>query len=145
MSTARQAHILVMNNSQDVLALMAELLGDAGHRVTTMAFLSHDLNRVIELNPDAIVLDYMWGSDDSGWAFLQMLRLHPESTHIPIILCTGAVAQVRELDSVLEEMGVRVILKPFNIDQLVGEVNQALEGVDQRRSTGQVESESGTG
>ena len=55
-----------------------------------------------------------------------MLRMDPATTAIPIILCTGAVHEVKALEQHLIAMGVTVVLKPFNIDQLVDAIRERL-------------------
>lgn len=120
-------HILAINDSAEVLSLFEDLLSPEGYRVSVAAFLGHDLDGVVEAAPDLIILDYMWSSDDTGWSFLQMLRMDPRTSDIPIVLCTGAVRQVQDLEARLQEMGVRVVLKPFDIDELVNVVKHSLK------------------
>ncbi len=113
--------MLCINNDPAVLGLFAALLDDGGagpYRVTTRAYVDHDMATLRALNPDLIVLDYMWRDDDAGWSLLQMLRMDPATAAIPVVLCTGAVHEVEALGGHLAEMGVSVVLKPFNIDQL---------------------------
>ena len=124
---ANQKHILAMNESDDVLKLFRELLEEEGYRVTTQPYLDKDLGRIEAAAPDLILLDYMWAGDDAGWALLQMLKLHPATSEIPILLCTGAIKQVEGLKTRLHDMQVRVIYKPFNIEELTREVAAALE------------------
>lgn len=120
-------HILAVNQSQDVLDLFQTLLQEEGYRVTTQSFVDKDMQAVQEMAPDLIVLDYMWEYEDSGWAFLQMVRMNPATQAIPIVLCTGAVNRVESLRGHLAEMGVRIVLKPFNIEDLLDEIAVALE------------------
>ena len=70
----------------------------------------------------------MWSSDDAGWSLLQMLRMDPRTANIPIVLCTGAVREVEALKARLDEMHVRVVLKPFNIDELAATIASELDG-----------------
>jgi CheY-like chemotaxis protein len=55
-----------------------------------------------------------------------MLRMDPATAPIPIVLCTGAVREVKALEDHLVAMGVTVVLKPFNIDQLVDAIRDRL-------------------
>lgn len=119
-------HILAINDNADVLTLFDDLLSQEGYRVSTMSYMTHALGEIEALRPDLIILDYMWSGDDSGWSLLQMLNMDPKTTNIPLILCTGAVREATELGSHLEEMGIRVVLKPFGIDELVRVVKQAI-------------------
>lgn len=77
--------------------------------------------------PDLIVLDYMWASDDAGWSLLQMLKMEPRTRATPVVLCTGAVREVDNLRPHLQEMGVRVVINPFNITELLREIAAVLE------------------
>jgi CheY-like chemotaxis protein len=119
-------HILAVNDSADVLALFKELLEEEGYRVSTMPVLTHDIDGAASLNPDLMVLDYMWSTEDDNWALLQMLRMEPRTKAIPIILCTGAVRQVEPLSARLGEMNVQILFKPFDLDELLGMVTNAL-------------------
>jgi CheY-like chemotaxis protein len=84
------------------------------------------LKRVEELRPDLIVLDYIIGREDLGWQFLQLLKLDRATRDVPVIICTGAVRQVQEMEAQLDKMGVAVVLKPFDIDHLIGVINKVL-------------------
>jgi CheY-like chemotaxis protein len=122
----RQRHILAVNNDQMVLGLFRDLLDDAGYQVTTQTYLDKDLEQLAQLAPDLIILDYMWAEEDNGWAYLQLLRMDPRTVQIPIVLCTGAIREVEALAAHLEDMGVQVVLKPFNIDRLLDVIADAL-------------------
>ena len=117
---------MAINDDQAVLDLFRALLEDEGYRVTTQFYLVPDLGQIAALQPDLIILDYMWAHDDHGWSLLQMLRMDPGTAAIPIVLCTGAVREVEALAPHLAEMGVRVVLKPFDIDHLLAVIAEAL-------------------
>lgn len=119
-------HILCINNSEEVLQLFRELLEEEGYRVTTQSYLEKDLDAICTLKPDLIVLDYMWEHEDSGWSLLQMLKMSPNTQVIPVLLCTGAVRRVQELQGHLLDMDVAVVLKPFNIEDLLQVVARQL-------------------
>lgn len=106
----RSPHILVANDSADVLALFRELLEEEGYAVSVMAVLSHDLDEIASLSPDLMILDYMWSTDDNNWALLHMFRMDRRTKRTPIILCTGAVRQVEGLSARLGEMNIKIIL-----------------------------------
>jgi len=128
-------HILAINNDQTMLGLFRDLLEDEGYRVTTHAYLDHDLDDIRTLEPDLIVLDYMWATDDNAWSLLNVLRLSPDTAAIPIVLCTGAVQEVQALSAHLEDMDIRVVFKPFNIDQLVAVLAEVLAAARMKKLT----------
>src|SRR3954454_10331010 len=90
-----QPHILAINNDLAVLALFRDLLGEAGYQVSTQTYVDRDLAQIKSLKPDLIVLDCMWANEDASWSLLQMLRMDPATAPIPIVLCTGAVREVK--------------------------------------------------
>ena len=132
----RRPHILVINDTQEILDLLRELLEEEGYRVTTaMALLN--LERVKELAPDIIVQDLLFEqTQEHGWKFLTLVRLDPELAGIPLVLCTAATQTVNDpmMAEQLDRLGVRVILKPFNIEELLtvlSEVRAAQQLIDQ--------------
>ena len=121
-----RSHILAINNDPAVLALFRDLLEEAGYQVSIQTYVDRDLTQIKALKPDLIVLDYMWANEDASWSLLQMLRMDPATEIIPIVLCTGAVHEVKALEEHLITLGVTVVLKPFNIDQLVDAIRERL-------------------
>jgi CheY-like chemotaxis protein len=124
------AHILVINDMPQILELFQELLGDEGYRVSTDRFTVETdrlLASVKAACPDLLILDFLIGDEQQGWQFLQMLRMDRETRSMPVIVCTAAVQLVRELQPHLDEMGVAVVLKPFDIERLLAVVGQALD------------------
>ncbi len=100
---------------------MAELLVEEGYQVSTSLALL-DIAKVKALAPDIIVQDLLFErSQELGWKFLTLVRLDPELARIPLILCTAAVRTVNDpaMAEQLNRLGVRVVLKPFLIDDLL--------------------------
>jgi CheY-like chemotaxis protein len=135
-----QLHVLFINDTQEILDLMRELLEEEGYRVTTSVALL-DMDKVKRLAPDIIVQDLLFeGTQELGWKTLHLLRMDPELARIPIVLCTAAMSVVRDpaMAEQLDRLGVRVVLKPFHIDQVLevlkevriaqGLIDQAIDG-----------------
>jgi CheY-like chemotaxis protein len=123
------AHVLVINDTAAILELFTALLEDEGYRVNTDAFsieMIPMLERVKHLRPDVIVLDFVIGDEGKGWQFLQVLHMERATANIPVVVCTAAAKLVEELQAHLDTMGVRVVLKPFDIDHLLEELRLAL-------------------
>lgn len=127
LDSTRLPQILAINQSQQVPDLFKELLEhDEGYRVMIQTYVEKNLKSIETLAPDLIILDYMWEFEDAGWSFLQMLKMNPATEAIPVVLCTGAVNQVESLSGHLQRMGIRVVIKPFNLDELLNEISLAL-------------------
>ena len=122
----QQPRILCVNHAPEILALQKAILEEEGFKVTTHSHLDKDLDAIVELAPDVIILDYMWRQSDNNWVLLNLLTMDRRARRIPIVLCTGAMTAVRELEEQLENMGIRVVFKPFDVDHLIRVVNEAL-------------------
>ncbi len=124
---AEQKHVFVINDTVAILELFTSLLEDEGYRVTTDGFsveLIEMLGRVRDTKPDVLVLDFVILDEGKGWQFLQLLKMDREARDIPVIVCTAAAKLVEELQVHLDLMGVVVVLKPFDIDHLLGEIEK---------------------
>ena len=125
---ARQPHILVVDDTQESRELLQDLLEGKGYRVTTTPALL-DIAQIKALAPDILVQDIPFERpQERGWTLLSLLRLDPELARLPVVLCTAAVRTVRqpEMAAQLERLGVRVVLKPFALDALLGALTEAL-------------------
>jgi CheY-like chemotaxis protein len=127
MSTDSSApHILVLNSSEALLLLIRDLLTEEGCRVTIGSKVHESSNQVAELQPDLVLVDFLSLSDDSGWKFIQTVRLDPRTKAIPVILCTTGIREARELEPQLRAMNIAVVYKPFDLDDLLRVVGRQL-------------------
>jgi DNA-binding response OmpR family regulator len=123
------ARIMVINDTKEILELFEELLTEEGYDVTCYSYGMHDLVEIKRVMPDLIILDYLIGDEKAGWQLLQKLKMDRTTARIPIIVCSGAVKQLRELEGWLSEKGIGTVLKPFEIDDLLTEVRRMLQGI----------------
>jgi DNA-binding response OmpR family regulator len=122
-------HILVINDTQDVLDAIQMVLEDAGYTVTTRTEPTTTAADIEQIQPDLLILDMLFAGKNIGWELVQALRLHSATAQLPIIVCTAARREVTESESVLLGKGVTVVYKPFDIDDLVAAVEQALKAM----------------
>jgi DNA-binding response OmpR family regulator len=121
------ARIMVINDTQEVLDLFREILTDEGHQVILYSHAIRELEEVERHMPDLVIIDQIFGSEKLGWQLLQKLKMRRTTEKIPVIVCTAAVESVREMEGYLQAKGVGVVLKPFNINDLLHAVDLALQ------------------
>lgn len=127
MGTKRMAtHIMVINDTQEILELFQEILVEEGYTVSLYAFAIQDLSEVERVSPDLIILDYIIGGEGVGWQFLQKLKMRRSTADIPVVVCTAAAKAVQEMEGYLKAKGVTVVLKPFDIDDLLTAIKLSL-------------------
>jgi DNA-binding response OmpR family regulator len=120
------SHILVVNDTKELLEAFQTLLEDEGYQVSVYSYAPDDLAQVQQVNPDLVILDLIFGEEKSGWQLLDKLRITRATAKIPVIVCTAAVHEVRESEGYFKAMGVTVILKPFDIDRMLETIRDVL-------------------
>ena len=118
--------IMVINNSDNILALYRKILEAEGHEVSTQLFLNSKLRDVGKIKPDLIILDYYVGREGVGWEFLQLLKMEDATAKVPVLLCTTAIKLVQEIGAYLATKHVTFLRKPFESRDLVNTVQSIL-------------------
>src|ERR1043165_5866748 len=94
---------MVINNSDDILALFQKILATNDCEVFLQLFLNSDLREVRKIKPDLIILDYYVGREGVGWEFLQLLKMEDTTAGVPVLICTTAVKLVHGIASYLAD------------------------------------------
>ena len=110
--------VLVVDDAREFLEFMTILLTAEGYRVVTASSLSAASALVAAVQPKAIIGDVRL-SDAPPFAMLDLLQADVSTRSLPLMLCTGAVREVEERAEALAASGVEVVLKPFDIDDLL--------------------------
>ena len=118
---------MVINDTQEILELFREILTDEGYDVYLYSYGIQDLSEVEKINPDLIILDHIIGGEGVGWQMLQKLKMRRSTASIPVIVCTAAVKAVQEMEGYMRAKNVGLVLKPFDIDDLLLAVKTALK------------------
>jgi CheY-like chemotaxis protein len=128
-SDGSRRHVLVVDDSEEILRLLREVLEEEGHRVTTSAD-PVGADEVVRAAPDVIVLDVLFGSEQRGIDLLRELRDDDATADIPVVLCSAAVEPIRRIDGDLLGETTGLVLKPFDIDGLLAEVKRVIASGD---------------
>jgi DNA-binding response OmpR family regulator len=115
------AGVLVVEDDQDLVALLEMVLSDAGHRVRTASDGRAALARVAEEMPGVILLD-MRMPGMNGWEFAREFRAR-HGRACPIVVVTAAENAAGRA----EEIGAEGWLsKPFELDDVLDAVARHL-------------------
>ena len=123
-------HVLVVNDSEEIIELFRVIIEGMGHRLTATTYAPEDLAEVKKVAPDLVILDLMMGAEQDGWQLAQKLRMSRDTESIPIIICTGATDHVREQEGWLTAQAIKIVFKPFGLDDLERAVNRVLRVAD---------------
>ncbi len=120
--------VLVADDDEAMLDLMAGLLGEEGGYEVLAHRLDGDIHtQVARELPDLVILDLLdGGRREAGWRALELLRLDPATRHIPVMLCSAAADRLEGHREWAGKLGVDLLAKPFDVDDLLARVRAAL-------------------
>ncbi len=113
--------IVVVNDSPELLTLMQDLLEEEGYRAVVCDQGGQAYRLIKETMPSLLILEAALG-DLPLWHVLDLVKLDPQTAAIPVLVCSAAHREVREMEARLRAHGCEVLLKPFNLDELLAKV-----------------------
>jgi CheY-like chemotaxis protein len=118
-----RARVLVVDNEEAISVLLSRILSLEGYNVTCASNGQVALTRVQETQYDAIICNLRMPVMD-GLAFYEtLLSIDPDQAS-RLIFCTGLA--VADVQSLLLGTGRRVLLKPFQMDEVHDMVNSVI-------------------
>jgi two-component system cell cycle response regulator DivK len=119
-----QAHILVVDNEDDLRERFAYYLSRKGFRVSMALDGKDGLVKAFGIVPDLVVLDLSLPKI-SGWEVLRRLKSDERTKHIPVLVVTGHTAiPPKECDGFMT--------KPCPLDQLTAEIAHRLNSLSRK-------------
>lgn len=121
--------ILIVDDSVEYLNFMQLLLGAEGFRAEiaeSSAALRQQLGHFL---PDLVISDVRMPGD-AAFAVLDVLEASELTRRIPVLLCTGAVQDVEQQAGRLQRQNLDVLLKPFDIEELLTRVQRLCATAD---------------
>jgi CheY-like chemotaxis protein len=108
------------------LSLMEELLGEGGYNTYIEKEGDKAYASIVKHKPDLVVLDIRLNNPEAGFKVIELVRLNPETTHIPMIICSTVTQLIRDNEMRLREKNCDVLLKPFHLEELLTKVQAML-------------------
>jgi two-component system KDP operon response regulator KdpE len=115
--------VLVIEDDPDVRRLIADALRGAGLDVVPAVDGAQALRTALARTPAAVVLDISLPDFDGAQFVARWRERRPESSEVPIVIVSGR-SDRREVASLVG--ATHVFGKPFQVDELVDEVERAV-------------------
>jgi DNA-binding response OmpR family regulator len=125
------ATVLIADDDEAVLSLIAATLAEAGIETRTATTGAEALDAVLAAPPDCVVLDIIMPAP-SGLDLCTTLRADSRTSAIPVILLTARTQQT-DIASGFDRGADDYIVKPFDPDDLCRRVSALLSPVRQQR------------
>ena len=121
--------VLIVDDEQDILDLIAFNLRQEGFSVLTADNGHAAIDLLVKKHPDLVILDWMMPSMD-GLEVCRRIRKNTETSRIPVIMLTA------KSDTVDKVVGLEIgaddyLTKPFHVRELLARINSLLRRVDQ--------------
>jgi CheY-like chemotaxis protein len=129
-STRNEPRILVIDVSLEILNLYHEVLEEEGYEVELSNYTFESLSLVEQLHPDLIILDFDREGQREEWQFLKLLRLHPPTAYIPIIVSMAPLMLDPHWEENFRHNNIRLLISPFRKEDLLTVIRQVLEAGD---------------
>ncbi len=115
--------VLVIEDDNDTRRLITEALRGVGLDVVAAMDANQALRTVLARKPAAVVLDIGLPDSDGTQFVARWRERRPDANDVPIVIVSGR-SDRREIASLLG--AAYVCGKPFELDELVGEVKRAV-------------------
>ena len=102
MTASERKRLVLIDDSEITLAVMAPILTEAGFEVRAVSSLRKFLNAVLDWKPHLIVTD-LYMPEMSGAELCAWLRNQVQTAKTPVIICSSAPDQ--ELEEVVRAVG----------------------------------------
>ncbi|WPO98232.1 response regulator transcription factor [Pseudomonas sp. HR96] len=131
--------ILIVDDTPDNLALLADALDDAGYRVLVAMDGHSALARIARRRPDLILLDAMMPGLD-GFQTCRQIKAQPDSADIPVLFMT-ALTDPEHVVQGFEAGAIDYVTKPIECREVLARVAshlrtaQILQAARERRTS----------
>lgn len=133
--------ILVVDDDRDLVASIEAFLTARGFAVTTAGNGREAYARIVEDNPDLIVLDVMMDYEEEGMVLAGALKTDGPTRDIPILMLSGFNVQKDVRDKVIaslmgQDLPAETFMeKPVRLTDLAARIEQLLEQTEADRES----------
>ena len=117
----------MIDDTPEVLDLLEILLSYEGFEVVRCQEASLAMDTVASAEPVLVIADLKMAGVDR-WELVDALMTDERTGHLPLIVCSGAVTELRAAEPRIQARGGDVLFKPFDIQVLAGMVRRLISG-----------------
>lgn len=121
----QQGYVLIVEDVQDILRLLAETLKFKGYRAVTATNGYEALEAIQRERPMLIITDIMMPKLD-GFGLVHRLRLNPDTRDLPVIFLTATYVALEDKAFALHIGVTRFIEKPVNFEKFLQTIEELL-------------------
>ena len=116
--------ILLVDDEEQLIGIMASVLQDEGFAVKTMLSAEEALNAFATYSPDLVISDVRMERMD-GFTMFERVKALPTNQNVPFIFLTGLDDRLGQQRA--KSLGATAYVnKPFDVDEFVGIVKKLI-------------------
>lgn len=117
MSITLMRTVLIVEDTLSELELMSHYLREGGYTVINAIGAKEAISKVSEHKPDVIITDVVMPGM-SGFELCRRLKTHPETEHVPIVICSSKDQEIDRLWG-MKQGADAYLTKPFTREQIL--------------------------
>jgi DNA-binding response OmpR family regulator len=114
--------ITVFDDDTDFLDLMRDTLAESGYRVVAEPTADAALAIVLRERPALVILDFWMAGQGAGLTVLRLLREHPETAALPVLICSADHTALDDYADDWHALGCETLAKPFDLNDMLARV-----------------------
>lgn len=122
--------ICIIDDDPSFRRLCQSILGPEGFECSFIEDFSTSYEEVVLASADLIIIDLRLQGVD-GLEILVELEESPQTSHIPVLVCTASRDLVEKNRALLEKYGCEIVEKPFDVVDLLAAIERCLEPVEE--------------
>jgi DNA-binding response OmpR family regulator len=126
MNEGEQEYLLVVEDDPDILKLLETTLTFKGYRVVVAHNGREAMEIILQEHPALVIADIMMPELD-GFGLAHRLRIHPETSYIPVIFITATFIALEDREFALSLGAARFIRKPIDLEKFLATIEELLE------------------
>lgn len=119
--------IAIFDDDPAILDVMHDALTAEGYRIVTDRAVDNALPMVLRERPALVILDFWMAGRPAGLQALRLIREHPETGSLPVLICSADHATLHDYADDWRALGCETLAKPFDLDDLLERVARLAE------------------
>ncbi len=128
---APSARIVVTNHDPGLMGLLQELLTDEGYEALPPDP-ADPYPFIKEVRAALVILDVVYREEAKALTTLDKLKLDPDTTAIPVLVCTTTPGALEGVAARQREGDLTILTKPFDLEDLLAAIRARLAGAGHR-------------
>ena len=114
--------VAVFDDDETHLNVLRLILEEEGYRVVSSLHPSDARDLVKAARASLVITDMLFHGKSEGRQVVEALRADPQTALLPVIVTTALLPDDETVEALAVDGAVRVVPKPFDLDELVGAV-----------------------